>query len=44
MTLLIAALPRGRSWRCDAGASPVAFTIVRELASVTLFGPDRAVS
>ncbi|MBA8949955.1 hypothetical protein HNR61_001568 [Actinomadura namibiensis] len=42
MTLLIATLPRGGSWRCDARSSLVAYKIARKLPIVTLLGPDQA--
>ncbi len=42
MTLLIAAPPRGRSWRLDARSSLVAYKIARKLPIFTLLSPDQA--
>ncbi len=43
MTVLIAAPPRGRSWRCDARASFVAYMATRRLPVVTFPSPDEVV-
>ncbi len=42
MTVLIAAPPRGGSWRLGSRSSLVAFRIARELPIFTLLSPDQA--
>ncbi|MBA8955568.1 hypothetical protein HNR61_007244 [Actinomadura namibiensis] len=41
MTLLIAAPPRGGSWRWDSRSSLVAYKIARKLPILTLLSPDQ---